>query len=132
MHEAFLPSQEQQAGDHRDESVILALDEAKATLRRMVDAGKLALQGEKKGAYYTLAERQSLIPLAGQELIEKICGILRTRVTATLQEIDDDLARQGFEVAGNNKRNYLTAIMSRNKTRFKGLGRGSYMLSTEE
>ncbi len=105
-------------------------DEAKATLRRMVDAGKLALQGEKKGAYYTLAAPPSLVPLGGQDLIEKVSEILRERGAATLQDLDNELARRGFEVAGNNKRNYLTAIMSRNKARFEGLGRGSYRLHT--
>lgn len=46
----------------------------------------------------------------------------------SLQDIDDALAARGFEVAGTNKRNYLTAIMSRKKTTFQGLGRGLYQL----
>ena len=104
----------------------LSDEEAKVLLRRMSDEGKLALQGEKRGAHYVLGEKPALKPISGQALIQVILDMLQAREPMSLQEIDDELARLGYEVAGNNKRNYLTGIMSRNKSVFTSVGKGRY------
>lgn len=104
----------------------IADDDAKSLLRRMADGGKLDLIGEKRGAHYVLSEKPPLNPISGQSLIQIIQDMLTTQESMSLQEIDDELARRGYEVAGANKRNYLTGIMSRNKALFQGIGKGRY------
>lgn len=104
-------------------------EEAGRILARMVDERRLLRLGAKRGAYYVLRKTEPLKPLSGQELKQAIAEILSEASPLTLQEIDDALAARGLEVAGNNKRNYLTATMSRDKATFKGLGKGRYELN---
>jgi ATP-dependent DNA helicase RecG len=103
-------------------------EEAGRLLARMVDERRLVRLGAKRGAHYVLRNPEPLRPLAGAELKQTIVEILRECSPLTLQQIDDALATRGCEVAGNNKRNYLTATMSRDKATFRGLGRGLYEL----
>lgn len=107
-------------------------DEAVILLRRMTGEGRIKLLGEKRGAHYVLSERKTLEPLAGKILLQRIVELLRQHDELSLQEIEEALADQGFEVAGHNKRNYLTALMSRNKGMFQALGRGHYRLLIPE
>jgi ATP-dependent DNA helicase RecG len=105
---------------------------AKKRLQRLADEGRIRLVGERRGAFYVPGEVEStsaLVPKRGEELLELICEILSTVGDASLQEIEDALAIRGCQVAGQNKRNYLTGLMSRNKARFQGTGRGRYRLS---
>ena len=119
-------------------SLCMAEDlEAKAILKRLANAGALALVGERRNARYIMADhvtsaRPRLAPIAGEHLVEAIKALLKDRGELSLQEIEDGLAKEGFEVAGNNKRNYLTGILSRRKATFTGLGRGRYKLAHEE
>lgn len=105
-------------------------EEAGRVLARMVDEHRLARLGAKRGAYYVLRHPEPLRPLTGSELKQAIVKILQAQSPQTLQQITDALAGLGFEVAGNNKRNYLTALMSRDKKTFHGLGRGLYELAS--
>lgn len=104
-------------------------EEAVVILRRMAGSGRLRLQGERRGAYYVLGERTEGTPLSGKALLAKIIVLLQQRAEMSLQEIEDALRQEGFEVAGHNKRNYLTSLMSRNKALFEGLGKGFYRLN---
>lgn len=128
MIESFIQAHGQITRMEAAELCFLNPDEASKLLNRLVDERKLARLGAKRGTHYVLHDAPPLKPVAGKELIEKIEAILSTRGASTLQEIDDALGAQGFEVAGHNKRNYLTSIMSRNKALFRGLGRGRYEL----
>lgn len=126
MVESFIKAHGRITRTEAAELCFLDPDEASKLLNRLVDEGKLSRLGAKRGTYYVLNDAPPLKPVAGKELIEKIQAILAMRGASTLQEIDDALGSQGFEVAGHNKRNYLTSVMSRNKAIFRGLGRGRY------
>jgi hypothetical protein len=103
-------------------------EEAGRILSKLVDERRLTRQGAKRGTYYMLNQAEPLKPLAGAELKDLVRTILEETSPLSLQEIDDALRVRGYEVAGNNKRNYLTSLMSRNKNLFNGLGRGYYEL----
>ncbi|MEB3223001.1 MAG: ATP-binding protein [Candidatus Sericytochromatia bacterium] len=103
-------------------------EEAGRLLARLTDERRLTRLGAKRGAHYVLRQPEPLRPLAGVELRQAIIKLLQETSPLTLQQIDEALAARGFEVAGNNKRNYLTATMSRDKATFRGLGRGLYQL----
>ncbi|MBI6546794.1 MAG: hypothetical protein HY692_08365, partial [Cyanobacteria bacterium NC_groundwater_1444_Ag_S-0.65um_54_12] len=100
----------------------------KERLRKLTEEGKLKMVGERKGAHYVPAPNQRLDAKSGQDLKEQIIKLLEQIGEASLQEIEDRLKLLGIEIAGNNKRNYLTGLMSWDKDAFVAMGRGRYGL----
>ncbi|HBN08605.1 MAG TPA: transcriptional regulator [Cyanobacteria bacterium UBA8530] len=106
----------------------ISSENARVLLRKMTNDGKIALVGSKRGSAYVLMIKEPLTPITDKELISVITGILKDKESLSLDEIDAALHERGFEVAGNNKRNYLTGMMSRRKTLFERIDRGRYRL----
>jgi len=130
MIESYIAAHGQITRTEAADLCLIDAEEAGRLLGRMVDEHRLARLGAKRGAHYVLQNAQPLRPLAGVDLKQTIVDILRENSPLTLQQINDALAMRGFEIAGNNKRNYLTALLSRDKATFKGLGKGLYALLT--
>lgn len=106
-------------------------NQAKVLLRKMHREGKLAIEGSRRASRYVIKNNSALIPISGKELTGQITEMLKKNQVMTLQEMEDNLNCQGYEVAGQNKRNYLTGIVSRNKALYEGLGHGKYRLREE-
>lgn len=105
---------------------LVSEEEATMLLAKMVDLGRLRKLGNKRGTHYELSEGKKLIEISGRELIETITKLLIDKESMSLGDIDIAIQELGYQIKGENKRNYLTSIMSRNKHIFKGLGKGHY------